>query len=89
MFGKRCFWLFLPVFVLLVTSPSMNAQSASTGLVSGAVSDPSGAIVVGASVTLIDHGTGVQQVATTGKDGRYVFPAVNPGDYSLSFAAQV
>jgi Carboxypeptidase regulatory-like domain len=88
MFWKRCFWVFLPAFALLMNAPSLAAQSASTALISGAVTDPSGAIVVGASVTLVDHGTGVAQVAKTGKDGRYVFPAVNPGDYSLNFTAQ-
>ncbi|HTU32477.1 MAG TPA: carboxypeptidase-like regulatory domain-containing protein, partial [Candidatus Acidoferrum sp.] len=88
MLWKRCFlWMLLPALIL-IAQVSTLAQSASTALVSGTVADPTGAILVGATVTLTNHGTGVADAVKTGKDGRYVFPAVNPGDYSLNFTAE-
>lgn len=89
MLWKRCFlWAFLSTLALIIAAPMARAQSASTALVSGTVKDPTGALVAGSTVTLINHGTGVTQAAKTGKDGRYVFPAVNPGDYSVNFTAE-
>lgn len=76
------------VFLLLALAPAgLFAQSASTGLVSGVVTDPSGAVIPGAAVTLQQHSTGTSQITHTGKDGRYVFPAVIPDDYTVTFAA--
>ena len=62
-------------------------QSATTGLVTGVVTDPSGASVPGAMVTLLQQTTNAIQTATTGADGRYVFPAVTPNDYKLQVSA--
>ena len=69
------------------TLPPLFAQSATTGLISGVVTDTSGAAVPGAMVTLTQTATNATQTATTGADGRYVFPAVTPNDYKLQVAA--
>jgi hypothetical protein len=71
----------------LLLSPLLYGQSATTGLVSGVVSDSSGAVIPGATVTLIQQTTSATQTATTGSDGRYVFPAVVPNDYELKVSA--
>ena len=60
------------------------AQSASTGTVFGVVTDPSGAVVVGASVTLTDTGTGAVRTTTTNDSGRYFVANVSPGKYDIS-----
>jgi hypothetical protein len=57
------------------------------GVVTGTVSDQSGAIVPNASVTLTNTGTGVTQVLTSNIDGIYRFSLVPPGTYSLSVTA--
>jgi hypothetical protein len=54
----------------------------STGL-SGIVKDPSGAIVSGAHVTVRNEETGVSQVATTDRQGRYSFTDIQPGNSAL------
>jgi hypothetical protein len=59
-------------------------QMAGTGSVTGTVTDPSGAIVVGAQVTLADTSTNAQRTATSNETGRYVFPNVPPGTYSMT-----
>ena len=70
--------------VLLCLLPlGLYAQSATTGMVQGTVVDPTGAVVPGATVALTNKTTNVTVTTTTDATGRYLFPAVNPGDYSL------
>ncbi|HTZ96846.1 MAG TPA: carboxypeptidase regulatory-like domain-containing protein [Terriglobales bacterium] len=54
------------------------------GSITGRVSDPSGAVVPGALLTLQNLGTDVRQSATTNRDGLYAFPALMPGTYSIA-----
>jgi hypothetical protein len=48
----------------------------------GLVTDPSGALVVGAKVALTSN-AGVRREAVTGVNGRYAFPLLDPGAYRL------
>jgi Carboxypeptidase regulatory-like domain len=59
------------------------AQSTSTGTVAGVVTDASGAMVGGATVTLTDAATSTPRTTTSNDAGRYIFVDVNPGVYSL------
>ena len=62
------------------TALTLHAQNVVlTGSLSGRVSDPSGAVVPGASVLLRSLATGVEQSATTNHAGVYQFAAVMPG----------
>jgi len=79
--------LFLLV-VLCVGALPMWAQSTATGTVAGTVTDPSGALVAGATVTLTDPTTSSSRTTTTNETGRYVFANVPPGTYTLSIAKQ-
>jgi hypothetical protein len=74
---------FLILAVFLVPN-SLFAQTANTGTVEGIVTDPTGASVVDASVTMVDAGTGVSRSATTNDSGRYFFANVVPGKYTLT-----
>src|SRR5580698_5248147 len=60
------------------------AQSTSTGTVAGSVTDPTGALVSGAAVTLTDTATNVARSTTTNETGRYIYVDVNPGAYNLT-----
>jgi hypothetical protein len=60
------------------------AQSASSGTVAGTITDQSGAVVPGATVTLIDTATSVTRTTTTNKDGRYILVDVTPGLYNIT-----
>jgi hypothetical protein len=62
----------------------MMGQAVSTGTVSGQVTDPSGAAVVGAAISLTDSSQGVSRTTTANDDGRYVLVNVPPGTYVLS-----
>jgi hypothetical protein len=78
----------LPVCIVLAVVAScalLTAQNVVlTGALSGRVTDPSGAIVPGASVVLQNLATGVQQSARTNYAGLYRFPVVAPGSYSVT-----
>jgi ankyrin repeat protein len=55
--------------------------------VAGTVTDPNGAVVMGASVILSRKGTGAAFVCVTGDDGAYNFSLLEPGPYMLKVDA--
>src|SRR5262249_4349766 len=57
---------------------------ASTGSVQGTITDPSNAAVAGATITLTDVSTNTERTAGTNDAGRYIFPNVPPGAYTVS-----
>ena len=59
-----------------------------TGTISGVVTDPSGAVVVGALVSISNSQTGVVTSATTNNQGRYVAPDLIVGTYDVQAAKQ-
>jgi hypothetical protein len=65
---------------------SAHAQSGQAD-VEGIVADNSGAVIANAQVTLKNMESGDARVVTTPADGRYRFPTVAPGRYSVSAKA--
>ncbi len=63
-------------------APAAMAQSDNSSL-SGAVTDSSGALLPNAKVTIHNAATGAESVLTTGANGGYTFPNVQPGTYSI------
>jgi len=64
--SKRVCLLICAISMLLaVIPPGLLAQMAGTGQVVGTVTDPSGAAVVGATVTLTDAATNTSRTGTT------------------------
>ena len=61
-----------------------HAQSIITGAVSGTITDPSGAILPNATVTLVNTATGDTQSGKTNTSGVYLFPLLKPGDYTVT-----
>jgi len=83
-----CVILALCSAVLWLGSSPAFAQSTSTGTIVGTVTDQSGAIVNGATVTLTDTATKAARTATTNEAGRYAFVDVAPGAYEITFGKQ-
>jgi hypothetical protein len=71
------------LFVLAAFLFCRSTLYGQEGGISGTVTDPSGAVVPGAEVTVTDAGTGQSRSAITNPQGHYVIPALRPGDYSL------
>ena len=63
--------LFACLFLLILTPGDLFAQTASTGVVAGVVTDVQHGVVPGATVTLSQKGTNVSQTATTDAAGDY------------------
>ena len=72
---------------LAIVSISVASAQTSNGSIAGAVTDATGAAVVGANVTVVSADTGTTRVATTGKDGTYRIDSVPPGVYKVSASA--
>lgn len=74
-------------FALLVAASSAFAQTGGTGSIEGTVSDPSGAVVVGAAVDATNVATGIKTDTTTTDAGFFVLSLLQPGDYTVTVAA--
>ncbi|MGA1983960.1 MAG: TonB-dependent receptor [Acidobacteriaceae bacterium] len=64
-----------------------HAQLSGTGAISGTVVDPTGAVVVGATVTVTNIDTNVSTVKTTTRAGDYDIATLIPGTYTVTVAA--
>ena len=81
----RPFALF--VFVLLLFVAAAQAQNI-TGSIAGVVTDASGAVLSGATVTVTNTDTGVTiRTVKTGSSGEYSAPLLPIGNYSISVSA--
>ena len=74
--------VFLTVALWFVVSPAVLAQLVNGSLV-GTITDASGGIVPGTSVTLINLGTSEQRVTKTDSNGSYQFLSLLPGSYRV------
>jgi hypothetical protein len=72
------------VFVLLA-AVSLSAQT-FRGTILGTVTDPTGAVVAGAKVTVKNVGTGLERNTETSADGSYALPELQIGTYTVTIA---
>src|SRR5512146_1835779 len=76
-------YLFLTLCVLgLLLLPAFGQKT--TGLITGVVTDPTGAVVANATVTVTNIGTGQTRTASTDTSGTYTVPDLTPGKYQVS-----
>src|ERR1035437_7962617 len=64
-----------------------TAQVGGSGTIQGTVTDPSGAVVGGASVTATNVATGVQTVRVTTDAGVFALPLLPAGEYTVTVTA--
>lgn len=74
---------FVLMGTIVLTLSVLSWGQASTTSVRGTISDPQGAVVAGATVTLSNPSTGFSRTTNTDKDGVYQFLQLAPGTYSL------
>src|ERR1700685_259608 len=89
MTAKRLITGMLAVLVIAaVMAPSLMAQSLVSGDITGTVTDPSGAVVPGATVTLRNDANGQTRTSTSNGSGAYRFSLLQPGSYTVTANAQ-
>ena len=57
------------------------------GRITGAVKDPTGSVIPGATVVAVNTVTGVKQTRTTDEQGNYAFPVLPIGQYEIDITA--
>src|SRR5215471_6601935 len=88
MIRNRLLALAFSLLSLAFSTLPLEAQIRIAGSVSGTITDPTGAVVPNASVTLKDEGTGITKQTTANSQGEFLFPDLNFGTYELTVNVQ-
>jgi len=78
---------FVACFLALIVGSGMLLAQIDRANISGTITDPSGAIVAGARITVTDLDTGQSVTVTTGSDGIYTVSLLHIGRYSVEASA--
>src|SRR5581483_3995301 len=78
----------LAVALLCGLWTSRASAQAVFGSIDGTVTDPQGAAVAGANVTVTDQNKGTTQTTTTNESGNYSVTHLIPDSYSIKVEAQ-
>jgi hypothetical protein len=84
---KKLSILCLALVVLLAAVPAFAQVDYSTATLKGTVTDPTGAVISGATVTVANPATGITKTTKTNSDGSYQIPALPPGSYQVTIEA--
>jgi Carboxypeptidase regulatory-like domain len=83
---SKFFGLCAILAVFPLSAPRARAQ-ATTGQIAGQVTDPSGAVIAGATITITDQDKGVSFTGRTSSAGDYTVVSLPPGLYSVTATA--
>ncbi len=84
---KRFTYLACIVLSLLMLSARFASAQVDEGAINGTVTDPTGAAVANATVTLLNKDVGLTVQATTNNAGEYTFSPVRIGNYTITVVA--
>lgn len=85
--ARNLLWFWAGLALLAVSTLNLQAQF-TTARLSGIVTDASGSVVPGATITVQDLGTAYRQTIKSGDTGEYLFPSLPVGTYQLSVSMQ-
>ncbi len=77
----------LPILILIFASLHLCAESSEAGTVHGTVTDPSGAVIPGAKVHLINEVSGLDRTVATDATGQFIFANVPFNPYRITVSA--
>jgi hypothetical protein len=80
------FWITLALAAGTVPIAAF-AQGETTSAIAGSVTDPAGAAIAGATVTIVSAENGLKRAVKTDDAGRFGFPQLKPGLYSVKAEA--
>jgi len=80
---KRSLAPLLSLLVIALFCASSKAQVTNAGSISGSVTDPTGAVVAGATIVLKNNETGIENTTTTSENGTFTIAQLPRGTYTL------
>jgi Carboxypeptidase regulatory-like domain len=84
--SPRARWTaFCVVVAISLLIPTLLLAQGASGRIVGRVADPTGAVLAGAKITLLNEATGISRDAKTNDSGDYTFVEVVPGTYTVQF----
>src|ERR1039458_2920214 len=86
--ARAAHFAFLMLTVACLLPVKALAQGETTSAIIGEVRDATNAVVPGATVTVTNHETGLKRSARTDDAGRFNFPQLKPGTYSVGVEAR-
>src|SRR5262245_51814236 len=75
------------LFILALAMGSIVTAQTTSGSIAGTVMDSNQAAISGATLKISDDSKGISLSGSTDNEGRFVFPQVPPGTYTLSIEA--
>src|SRR5581483_8436891 len=84
---KLSYTFAVTLLMLCVACVAAAQSTVGTGGITGTVTDPTGAVISNAKVTITNEGTGQTITATTNSAGAYNAAALAPGNYKLQISA--
>jgi hypothetical protein len=81
---NRAIQVLATVALTLGAHTTLARAQATNAQVLGKVADPTGAAIPNASVSIKNHGTGLERTVTSSNDGDYVIPSLPVGSYTLT-----
>lgn len=78
----------ITIALLVILCSAAGGYAQQTATLSGRVTDPAGAVIAGAKVTVTQTATGAKRTAVTNSEGLYVVPNLSPGDYEVTIESQ-
>jgi Carboxypeptidase regulatory-like domain len=86
---RKILWVLVVAASIVTFLPEVAfSQGETTSAIVGQVSDPSGAAVAGATVSVTNNETASKRSAKTDASGRFTFPQLKPGTYSVKVDAE-
>jgi hypothetical protein len=86
--SKRIFIFALHVGVIALALAGWAGAQTTSGLITGTITDSSGAVIPDALVLLMSQATGVQRKAVTDSSGHYSVAELQPGVYDVSVSKE-
>jgi hypothetical protein len=78
----------LALAIALLNLPGLLQAQGLTGQITGTVTDTTGAVLPGATITIRNVGTGLTRDTVTDADGAFVFPDLLAGTFDVSVSLQ-